>query len=127
MHKDVEALFPDPDRRDAGLERLLARVTAGRRYANGAGNHRLPDAAEVNLTVDDIARLLNYQDDNNMSSRRREVLLYMSHGLDNNDLAKALGVSPETVKTHVSRILRDMACKNRTHAVAEAIRQGIIE
>ena len=56
--------------------------------------------------------------------RHRDTL--MADGLDTEDAALALGVSPETVKTHVERVMSKLGASGRTEAVAIALRRGII-
>ena len=42
-------------------------------------------------------------------------------------IAATLGVSDETVKTHVSHLMQKLNANDRAHAVTEAIRLGLIE
>jgi dTDP-4-amino-4,6-dideoxygalactose transaminase len=51
----------------------------------------------------------------------------MAHGLFNHEIAKRLFLAPETVKTHIHRLLGKLDARSRTHAVAIALRQGLIE
>ena len=62
-----------------------------------------------------------------LSPREREVLLLLSRGLANRDIGEELGVSIETVKTHIERLYKRLAVNSRTDAVAKALRAGIIE
>jgi DNA-binding NarL/FixJ family response regulator len=54
------------------------------------------------------------------------LLRLMADGLDTEDAARALGVSPETVKTHVHGVMSKLGASGRTEAVAIALRRGII-
>lgn len=54
------------------------------------------------------------------------ALLCASHGLTRMMIADVLGVSPDTVKTQLQRARQRLAAKNTTHAVALAIRAGLI-
>jgi DNA-binding NarL/FixJ family response regulator len=61
-----------------------------------------------------------------VTPRQRELLRLMADGLDTEDAALALGVSPETVKTHVEGVMAKLGASGRTEAVAIALRRGII-
>lgn len=60
-----------------------------------------------------------------MSDREVEVLRLVATGLDNNDIAEALGISAKTVKNHVSSILMKLQVTNRVQAAVFAVRSGI--
>ena len=62
-----------------------------------------------------------------LSPREREVLGLMAKGRANKDIAGALWIEETTVKTHVGNILRKLGQKDRTQAVLEAVRRGLIE
>ncbi len=55
-----------------------------------------------------------------LSQRETEVLLYVSHGLRNLDIAQALGIAPRTVESHIKQILRKLGVKTRTQAALMA-------
>ena len=61
-----------------------------------------------------------------VTPRQRELLQLMADGLGTEDAARALGVSPETVKTHVEGLMAKLGASGRTEAVAIALRRGII-
>ena len=61
-----------------------------------------------------------------MSSREIEVLQLIADGLGNREIALALHVSEETVKTHVQRLLRKLRATGRAHAVALGLRHRLI-
>lgn len=58
--------------------------------------------------------------------RELEVLLGLGRGLSNKLIARELGVSVATVKSHVQAILRATDAKNRTEAVVNARRLGML-
>ena len=62
-----------------------------------------------------------------LSPREREVLALLSRGCDNGDIARALFVSPSTVKHHVSRLLQKIGAANRVQAATFAVRSGLSE
>ncbi len=62
-----------------------------------------------------------------LSPRGKEVLLLLSKGLGNREIAEQLGLSIETVKTHIERLYKRLDVASRTDAVAKALRAGLIE
>jgi two-component system, NarL family, response regulator DesR len=64
--------------------------------------------------------------DHHLSMRESEVLEYLGRGLVRQDIAKALNISAETVKTHVKSILNKLQAGNRTEAVARAYELGLL-
>lgn len=61
-----------------------------------------------------------------LTKREREVLSLMIEGFGNKQIAGKLGVSPSTIKSHVSNILSKLGAASRTEAVALALRNHII-
>jgi DNA-binding NarL/FixJ family response regulator len=61
-----------------------------------------------------------------LTPRELEVLLLISEGLHNSEIAGRLFVTERTVKFHVSSILAKLGADNRTEAVALATRRGLI-
>jgi two-component system, NarL family, response regulator len=61
-----------------------------------------------------------------LTPREVEVLGLVARGLGNREVGDMLGTAAGTVKAHVQSILGKLGAKDRTHAVAIAIRRGII-
>jgi DNA-binding NarL/FixJ family response regulator len=65
--------------------------------------------------------------DRTLSARQREILQMLADGMQTDAVAKQLGLSTETVRTHTKRILAKLEASTRTQAVAIGIRHGLIE
>ena len=61
-----------------------------------------------------------------LTAREREVLTLIARGLATDGIARELFVTPNTVRTHVTRILDKLRAHNRPHAVAIAFSAGFI-
>ena len=62
-----------------------------------------------------------------LTARQREILQMLADGLQTDAVARELGLSTETVRTHTKRILAKLHADTRTQAVAIAIRNGLIQ
>ena len=112
--KDVtaERLF-DAVRVIAAGDALLAPSITRRLISDFAHQHRNPG-------VDCLTRLAE------LTPRETEVLQLLAEGLSNPEIATRLVVTDETIKTHVSRILRKLGLRDRTQAVITAYETGLI-
>lgn len=61
-----------------------------------------------------------------ISPRELDVLRALADGLTTKEIARALGVSPNTVKTHLARLFEKLAATTRTGAVARARTLGLL-
>lgn len=61
-----------------------------------------------------------------LTPRETEILNYIAQGYLNKQIAIELGISEQTIKNHVTSILRKLNANARTEAVVVAIKQGII-
>jgi NarL family two-component system response regulator LiaR len=64
---------------------------------------------------------------NDLTERELEVLRLIARGQANKVIARELGVSEKTVKTHVSNILAKLHLADRTQAALYAVREGLAE
>jgi DNA-binding NarL/FixJ family response regulator len=62
-----------------------------------------------------------------LTPRETETLQLIARGLSNREVADTLGLSRATVRTHLEHIYAKLEVANRTEAVTEAIRRGLIE
>jgi DNA-binding NarL/FixJ family response regulator len=61
-----------------------------------------------------------------LSEREMEVLRLVVDGKSNQEISESLGISPETVKTHMKHILDKLAVSDRTQAAVKALRDGLL-
>lgn len=61
-----------------------------------------------------------------LTPRQRDVLRLMAEGQSNKEIARALDLSPATIKTHVAQIIAAVGAVNRTEAAARARVLGLI-
>jgi DNA-binding NarL/FixJ family response regulator len=100
-------------RKDAEPETLLAAVRAvarGKTYIDpSVARQALGAAPREELTA-----------------RETEVLRRLAQGLSNKEIAEALSISEETVKTHVSNVLAKLEAENRAQAIVQALKRGLV-
>ena len=84
-----------------------------------AGKKRIP--SEV------AARLAEHMSDETLTPREIDVLKEVAGGNRNRDIGKRLFISEETVKVHIKHIMDKLSAKDRTEAIAIAVRRGIIQ
>lgn len=59
-----------------------------------------------------------------LTYRETQILNYVADGTTNKQIAYILGISEQTIKNHMSAILRKLHANDRAHAVALAMRDG---
>jgi len=91
------------------LEAIRA-VHSGRRY--------VPAAIAVEIA--------EHRGDHELTDRELDVLQRVAAGRSNKIAADELGITEETVKTHMKSILAKLAASDRTHAVTIAMKRGIL-
>jgi DNA-binding NarL/FixJ family response regulator len=76
----------------------------------------------------DVARVIaEHVTDDSLSMRELQVLGHVAGGFSNKRIATHMGISTETVKTHMKSILAKVNARDRTEAVVIAMRRGIID
>jgi DNA-binding NarL/FixJ family response regulator len=61
-----------------------------------------------------------------LTPREREILQHVARGRSNKEIAAALAIAEETVKTHVANLLSKLQVDNRTQAIVHALRRGLL-
>jgi DNA-binding NarL/FixJ family response regulator len=62
-----------------------------------------------------------------LSAREIEILDYIARGNSNKVIAKSLKISDQTVKNHITSILKKLSVNDRTAAVVHALKKGWIK
>jgi DNA-binding NarL/FixJ family response regulator len=101
-------------RKDSPPEDLIRAIQAARN-----GEFYVDPALSSSLLLEEGERTL--------TARQREILQMLADGMHTEEVAKQLGLSTETVRTHTKRILSKLQAGTRTQAVAIGIRSGLIE
>lgn len=83
------------------------------------GENYLPDAI--------AERLATARSGPTITLREREILSLIAKGRANKEIADELGNAEDTVKRHISNILKKFEVSDRAQATAEAIRRGIVK
>ena len=91
----------------------------------------IADARAADLVVDALLLAPDRPRDDDpliepLTAREREVLEYVADGRSNKAIAAQLGISDQTVKFHVAAITGKLGVTNRTEAVREALRRGLV-
>lgn len=102
------------------FQECLSAVQAGQTYLPMELKSRVD---HYRRTVIDARNTITAQ----LSGRRQEVLVLMSEGYTNSEMASTLGIAEATVKTHVSALLSIFDVDNRSHCIAEARKLGILK
>ncbi len=101
-------------RKDAEPEILLAAVRAvarGKTYIDPAVSRALVRGAGP---------------DEELTPREMEVLRQVAMGRSNKEIAAALSITEETVKSHVGSVLSKLQVENRAQALVQALKRGLV-
>jgi DNA-binding NarL/FixJ family response regulator len=138
----IEAIRAEfPDARILVLTTYRGDVQALRAFRAGAQGYLLKSELRKDMLVtirqimegkrrvpEEIAQeMAGHADDDELTPRETQVLTHVARGEANRDVATTLGIAEETVKAHMKSILAKLQANDRTHAVAIALRRGIIE
>lgn len=99
-------------------------------------SHKLCEAikaasvGQVQLSPEVAARLMREirapESPETLTEREIDVLLALTRGLSNSEIAEALFITERTVKAHVSNILGKLSLASRTQAALYALKNGLI-
>lgn len=84
-------------------------------------------AREADDPPSDGARDVNaIEQSASLTNREREILALLADGLGNKQIATRLGISPNTVKTHLELLFEKIGVRSRAEAVAVGVRRGML-
>ena len=96
---------------ESELVTAIRAVARGERYVTEEINNQIADDPPIG----------------NLSPRQLDVLASVTRGLSNADIARELGISEVTVKTHVATIFEKLGVTNRVEAAAIALRKQLLK
>jgi DNA-binding NarL/FixJ family response regulator len=80
------------------------------------------DNSRIRVLLKHAESLVNPQPDKNLSKKEREIIILISQGRKNREIADTLCISEQTVKSHVSRIFRKTNVNTRSQLVPLALK-----
>jgi DNA-binding CsgD family transcriptional regulator len=98
----------------------------GKEFTDGARIMIFAAASFAALRLDQLAPLIPASLDHVTTPRELAVLRLLSIGMPFKQAAEYLGIGEETVRTHLKKVQLKLGVRNRTHAVAEAVRRRLI-
>ena len=105
------------DCRESDIEKfLLTRIKNASLFA-----HALNETVTTNFLTDHKVHFANP-----LTLREQDVLSWICHGYTYQGIAQKLLIGESTVRKHIQSILRKTRAQNTTHAVAIAIRWGLV-
>jgi DNA-binding NarL/FixJ family response regulator len=139
MHEDDEQLFHairvgaaaycTKDAEAEEIVKLIRRVARGEYLINENVLNRPFVASRVLDQFRELAQMDQGGDGvfSPLTPREVEILDSVAQGNSNKEIARLLGISDQTVKNHITSILRKLAVNDRTQAVIYALRHGWIK
>jgi DNA-binding NarL/FixJ family response regulator len=117
---------------DAGIQRALEAGARGYLLKSMPPSELLAGIRDVHagkkrIPPEVAAHLAEHLGEETLTARELEVLQQVAGGHRNRDIAGRLFITEETVKVHVKHIMEKLGAKDRTDAVAIALRRGIIQ
>jgi DNA-binding NarL/FixJ family response regulator len=91
-----------------------------------AGKPALGPSMFGRITTSLAAREKSPAIDAGLTPRESQVLAHVAFGLSNDEIARSLEISVETVKEHVQNLLRKLAVNDRTQAAVWAVKSGVV-
>ncbi len=125
--KGQAAAYLDKEVTGEALADTVKRVARGEHPINGSLTSRPKVAAQVLEQFQELSwRKEAEAVISPLSTRETQILNFIARGYFNKEIAAELTISEQTIKNHVTSILRKLNANARTEAVVVAIRQGLI-
>lgn len=125
---DDEKVYPAIE---AGAAGYLLKTSSAKDIANAvrsafAGNKVL-EPEVTNKMMERLTQPKKHTLHEDLTNREKEILLLISEGKSNQEIADDLFITLKTVKTHVSNILSKLDVEDRTQAAIYAFKHGIVK
>ncbi|WP_367344729.1 response regulator [Stenotrophomonas bentonitica] len=78
------------------------------------------------LSAEISEEIAQHLGEESLTSRELSILSALAQGWENKRIANTLGISAETVKSHLARIFEKIGARNRTEAIHIALRRGLV-
>jgi DNA-binding NarL/FixJ family response regulator len=88
---------------------------------------RAVNRGQKRVPVEVASEMAEYATDDSLTPREIEVLQRVASGNSNKIIADQMGISEDTVKSHMRSILNKLGANDRTHAVTIALRRGFLD
>ena len=103
--------------KEAPPEDLIRAIT----LASDGGLYVDPMLVDVLVSPEAAAQLTM------ITPRERDVLRLLADGMRNKEIGERLSIAPDTARMHIRNVMKKVDADTRTHAVALALRQSLIE
>ena len=125
--KGQAASYLNKETTEKNLVETIRRVAGGEHPINESLTTRPKLAEQVLLQFQELSRRTEAEPFiSPLTPREMEILKYIGMGQLNKQIAAQLGISEQTIKNHVTSILRKLNANARTEAVVMALKQGLI-
>ncbi len=117
------------ERADRHLANTALQAGASAFVARTAGAEQLKHAVDAAMALESFVdpEVPPPGSRGKLTRRQREILQLLANGESTTVAARELGLSEETVKTHTKNVIARLEARNRTHAVAIALRECWIQ
>lgn len=123
------AAFCSKDVQPDELTKIIFHVADGKYVMSGQVMSKLEFESWLSRQLDSARR--SYSEPGSpfhpLSDREMEVLVLVVEGKSNKEIAAMLGISHQTVKNHITSILRKFGVEDRTQAVVYALKRGWVK
>jgi DNA-binding NarL/FixJ family response regulator len=128
---EARALMLTTAEGDAEIQRALQAGSRGYIFKNASPKDLTEAIREVHagnkcIPPEVASHLAQHITEPELTGREIEVLTHIVRGNRNRDIGDVLHISEETVKTHISRIMQKLGARDRTQAIAIAVRRGFL-